>query len=706
MSAPLPADEAKRLEALRAYEVLDAAPEEAFDDLTMLAAHICQVPTAMVSLVDERRQWFKSRIGMDAAETSRDGAFCAQAILHADILLEVTDAAADPRFAGSELVVSGPQVRFYAGAPLVTPDGQALGALCVMDRVPRCLTAEQRTALRALSRRVVAQLELRRHARKLAAGEEETRRLLTVAEKSRRALLSLIEDQRRTEIALRSSEERFRQIAENISEVFWMTDVVKQRVLYISPGYEKIWGRTCASLYANPLSWVESIHEEDRSRVTAAATTRQVLGTYDETYRVIRPDGSLRWIHDRAFPVREAAGVVSRVVGVAEDITEQRVMERQFLQAQRLEAIGTLAGGIAHDLNNILAPMLMVAPLLKDRLPDPREIELITMIEQGARRGANIIRQLLTFSRGIEGERGPVQARYLLKEMAAIIRETFPREITVREQIPPDLWPILADATQIHQVLMNLCVNARDAMRHGGTLSLAARNVMLGEADLLPHPKSRPGPYLRLEIADTGEGIPREHLDRIFEPFFTTKEIGRGTGLGLSTVIGIVKSHGGFVAVASEVGRGSAFTVCLPAAVGAAEGEMPSPTARELGQNELILVVDDEAPVLRAISLALEAHNYRVLTAHDGREALAVFAQHREGIRLVVTDIMMPGMSGVALIRALRALEPGLRIIAASGLHDQDRRDELALLGVTAILAKPCGQTELSSAVRKELAAG
>ena len=328
------------------------------------------------------------------------------------------------------------------------------------------------------------------------------------------------------------------------------------------------------------------------------------------------------------------------------------------------------------------------------------------MIEQGARRGANIIRQLLTFSRGIEGERGPVQARYLLKEMAAIIRETFPREITVREQIPPDLWPILADATQIHQVLMNLCVNARDAMRHGGTLSLAARNVMLGEADLLPHPKSRPGPYLRLEIADTGEGIPREHLDRIFEPFFTTKEIGRGTGLGLSTVIGIVKSHGGFVAVASEVGRGSAFTVCLPAAVGAAEGEMPSPTARELGQNELILVVDDEAPVLRAISLALEAHNYRVLTAHDGREALAVFAQHREGIRLVVTDIMMPGMSGVALIRALRALEPGLRIIAASGLHDQDRRDELALLGVTAILAKPCGQTELSSAVRKELAAG
>lgn len=508
------------------------------------------------------------------------------------------------------------------------------------------------------------------------------------------------------EQALRESETRFRQVVENIHEVFWMSDVAKQRILYVSPGYEAIWGQPCESLYASSHSWSDRIHEDDRDRVVEAAKTKQVLGTYDESYRVERADGTIRWVHDRAFPVKNAAGAVTRIVGVAEDVTQRKQLEEQFLRAQRMEAIGTLAGGIAHDLNNILAPMLMVAPLLKGKLPDERDLELLTMVEQGAQRGASIIRQLLTFSRGIEGERGIVQVRHLMKDMVAIMRETFPREIMLEERLPSSLWPITADATQVHQVLMNLCVNARDAMRSGGKLGIRAENISLEERDLALHPEAKCGPYVRLTISDTGEGISRENLVRIFEPFFTTKAVGKGTGLGLSTVLGIVKSHGGFLTVVSEPGQGSTFNVHLPANIdghvpGAIDGKAPEP-----GQRELILVVDDEASIRHTLRLVLEGKNYRTLIATDGREAVALFMANRDAVRLVLTDIMMPGMSGVALIRALRALEPQLPIVAMSGMHDQDRREELAALEVKTIIAKPCEHVVILQAVQHELASG
>ncbi len=347
--------------------------------------------------------------------------------------------------------------------------------------------------------------------------------------------------------------------------------------------------------------------------------------------------------------------------------------------------------------------MLLIAPLLKEKLPDPQSVELLTIIEQGAQRGANIIRQLLTFSRGIVGERGPVQLRHLLKDMTMIIRETFPREITVEEKIPADLWPISADATQIHQALMNLCVNARDAMPNGGKITLAAESVILDQAATAGHPPAKPGPYVRLTISDTGEGISPENLGRIFEPFFTTKEIKKGTGLGLSTVLGIVQSHGGFV-VYSEVGRGTSFHVQLPA-IPAATGTVAGATAQSRGgERELILIVDDEASIRRALSLALEKNNYRVLIAADGREAVLLFRANRSSVRLVLTDIMMPGMSGTTLIRLLRAQEPQLRVIAMSGLHDEGRRAELTALGVTHILVKPCGTDDILKAVHDELA--
>jgi len=379
-------------------------------------------------------------------------------------------------------------------------------------------------------------------------------------------------------------------------------------------------------------------------------------------------------------------------------------MEEKFLRTQRLEAIGTLSSGIAHDLNNILAPMLLVSPFLKGKLKDPKDVGLLTMIEQGAQRAANIIKQLLTFSRGIEGMRGSVQTRHLLKEMLAIMRETFPREIEVVEEISADLWPINADTTQIHQVLMNLCVNARDAIHAGGKITLSAENIYISENEIGGSPAMKPGVYVRLTVTDTGEGIPRENLDRIFEPFFTTKEIGKGTGLGLSTVLGIVKSHEGFVTVYSEPGLGTSFKIHLPAIVGATDDITAATPASRCGRQELILIVDDEAALRQALRLALENSNYRVLVAVDGREAIKLFLANRGSVRLVLTDIMMPGMNGVALIRALRALEPRLRVVAVSGLTDQDRRGELAALGVTNTLSKPCSADEILEAIHRELA--
>ncbi len=508
---------------------------------------------------------------------------------------------------------------------------------------------------------------------------------------------------KQAEESLRESEERFRSLIENASDLIALIDEAGC-LQFQSPSSERVLGYRSQDLAGQSILGL--VHEEDRAKV-GQAMERARAAVHAPTvveFRIRHHDGSWRVLQSVGKAMTDPAGRKLVVVN-SRDVTETRTLEEQFLRAQRLEAIGTLSSGIAHDLNNILAPMLMVAPLLKDKLPDPRDIELLMMIEKGAKRGANIIKQLLTFSRGIEGERGIVQPRHLLKEMVAMMRETFPREIAIQERIPTDLWTINADATQIHQVLMNLCVNARDAMRGGGKLTVAAENEIVGEDEVALHPMAKPGPQVRLTISDTGEGIARENIDRIFEPFFTTKEIGKGTGLGLSTVLGIVKSHGGFVTVASEPGRGSAFAVHLPALAGAQETAAAAGGATARGAQQVILVVDDEAAIRHTLGLVLRENNYRVLAAADGREAVSLFMLNRASVRLVLTDLMMPGMGGVALIRALRLLAPKLPIVAMTGLHDQDRREELAALGVTTVLAKPCGTEEILESLRRALIA-
>jgi two-component system, cell cycle sensor histidine kinase and response regulator CckA len=422
----------------------------------------------------------------------------------------------------------------------------------------------------------------------------------------------------------------------------------------------------------------------------------------------VRKNGSPLEEEATITPVKDAAGRITHFIAIKQDITDRKSLEKQLLRAQRMEGIGLLAGGIAHDLNNVLAPILMGADLLKLTAPDEQAARQLDGIVQSAKRGADIVRQVLTFARGIEGERIPIQPKHVIKEMVRMARETFPRNLQFSVDIPADLWPIVGDPTQLHQVLLNLSVNARDAMPDGGTLTYGARNAEVDALLAAANPGAKPGPHVVLRVQDSGTGIAPEVMERIFEPFFTTKELGKGTGLGLSTVIGIVRSHGGFVTVESQVGQGTAFEVWLPAnpqATQAVQVVEAEPLPR--GHGELVLVVDDEADILRVTRAMLEGHGYRVLTAGDGTQALTELSQHLAEVRLVVTDILMPFMDGVQLLHALRRMAPELKVIASSGAlgmpGQKDRTDEVKALGVKHILHKPYSVEQLLRAVQAEL---
>lgn len=747
--------------------------------------------------------------------------------------------------------------------------------------------------------------------------------------------------------ALRDSEERFREVVQNIDEVFWMTNLDKTFMLFVSIGYEKIWGRSCESLYKTPGSWLDAIHPDDRERILKAALSRQVDGSYSEEYRVVRPDGTIRWVSDHAFPVRNASGVVYRIAGVAKDITsqkqaegalqerlqieerlsklaatapgiiysfrlntdgsmcfpyaspklvevlgvrpedvvddassgfalvhpedlpilqrsimdsaktlaawsltfrlnhpvkgqiwiegrsvpelerggstiwhgfllditerkiaeervkeqaemlnlardaiivrefhtrritfwnqgaeqlygwsseealgcnigellfgdskvidavsqsllehgewsgeahqkskfdeelivntratlvrdangdpssvlvintditQQKGLEAQFLRAQRMESIGTLASGLAHDLNNIFSPIMMSAAMLNLDLSVSDREEIVATIAMSATRGAEIVRQVLAFGRGLEGVRTQLALSPLIDEIEAIILQTFPKSISLELNVVDDVWPIVADATQIHQILLNLCVNARDAMPNGGRLILSAKNMhaddsfssMLGEV-------AEAGPFVVLEVTDSGDGIPPEIIDRIFDPFFTTKELGKGTGLGLSTVLGIAKSHGGFVHVGNNPKRGATFQIYLPASLEATEvipSSHPQPE-HPYGHGETILVVDDEQAIRASVKRVLQNHGYRVKLAYDGADALAIFARNPGQIAVLLTDLMMPHMDGITLIQAVRKLGPKVPIVASTGLGQKANIAELKTHEVKDILRKP-----------------
>ena len=403
-------------------------------------------------------------------------------------------------------------------------------------------------------------------------------------------------------------------------------------------------------------------------------------------------DGRQIIVEVRCTMVRNIHGQPKSILAINTDVTEKKQLEAQLLRTQRLESIGTLASGIAHDLNNILAPILMASSLLREETANANSLSLLNIIESSAERGTDIVKQVLTFGRGVQGERVLLDPKHLLRDVTKMAKGTFPKTINIVTRTSNDLWPILGDRTQLHQVILNLCVNARDAIGEHGTITLALENVVIEEAAAQPHSGAKAGPHVVLEVRDSGSGIPPEVIEKIFDPFFTTKELGKGTGLGLSTVLGIVKSHGGWVNVESEVGRGTTFRVSLPASPDAAPKQADAeagPIPR--GNGELILVVDDEASIRTVTETMLTRHGYRVVMARDGTEAIAVFVQHRREIRLVSTDVMMPQMDGVALVRVLKRLEPTILIVATSGLGSTAPRksEELKELGVQHFLTKP-----------------
>ena len=660
------------------------------------------------------------------------------------------------------------------------------------------------------------------------------------------------------EAALRESEEQFRQIAETIDEVFWSTTPDKNRMIYVSPAYERIWGRPCSELYANPRQWLAAIHPDDRDAVIQAALSKQADGKYDEEYRIIQPDGSVRWIRDRAFPLRDAAGEIHRIVGLAEDITERKQMddelrklseqlegrvvertaqlrdaneavrksearqrallnaipdlvfrmrrdgvyldvsapaaggwtplapdigsslaqadlpaevkasladgiaraidggipvsleyvfpgqphdrtfearlvrsggdevvatvrditdrkhaetqrerlEQQLHQSQKMEAIGTLAGGIAHDFNNILTAIIGYTELLRGQLRGQPGVEdRLQEIAKAGGRAKDLVSQILTFSRRQEHTRTPTDLAPAVDEALRLLRAAIPASIEIDAVVSADLPLVLADATQIHQIVMNLASNAAAAIGAGpGRLRVVCSDTTLGDEEAAAHPDLRPGRWVRLDVEDNGCGIPDDMLGRIFDPFFTTKGPGEGTGLGLSVVHGIVKAHEGVILVQSVVGQGTAFHIYFPA-LGSRQIE-PSRARAALsgGRGEHVLCVDDEPAIVDLLKAQLEALGYRVTAHLTPLAALADFMSRPLEFDLLVTDLTMPGMSGAELAERIIKLRPDLPIVMATGYGHVMSEERARELGLRRVLLKPFSMAVLDEAIQEALA--
>lgn len=402
--------------------------------------------------------------------------------------------------------------------------------------------------------------------------------------------------------------------------------------------------------------------------------------------------------------VKNENGQPFSILAIDTDISEYRKLENQFLRAQRLESIGTLAGGIAHDLNNILSPIFMAAELLKMRDQDARSSELLETIDSSAKRGAEMVGQVLSFARGVEGRKLQVHPRQLISEIETIARDTFLKKSYFKIRAKRDLWTIHGDPTQLQQVLLNLCVNAHDATQEGGEISISAENCLIDEAFAALNLEANVGPYVCLQVSDTGIGIPPHIIDRIFDPFFTTKQGNKGTGLGLSTSLTIVKSHGGFIEVFSAPGEGTRFRVYLPAKLESNLTHLDAPsTDLPRGNGETILIVDDESAIRELASQTLHNFGYRTLLAENGLQALALYRAHQEEISLVFTDMMMPVMDGLNTIQRLSEINPQVKIIAASGVVANREAASQAGHGIKDFLPKPYTSQALLASIHHAL---
>jgi PAS domain S-box-containing protein len=474
---------------------------------------------------------------------------------------------------------------------------------------------------------------------------------------------------------------------------------LEHRVTYWNKGAERLYGWTSADATGVR---VDQLLQIDAATFRQAEQAVRRNGEWNGEIETVAKSGVKLTLDSSWTMVRDTEDRPKSILTIDTDVTERKRFEHQYLRAQRLESLGTLAGGIAHDLNNVLTPIMMSIELLTMDETNKDRLEVLATIRSSARRGANMVKQVLSFARGVEGRHLDVQVTHLLREVAKIANDTFLKSIQVSTIIPDDLRTVSGDPTQLEQVLLNLCVNARDAMPEGGSLTLSAENIILDEHDALLNPEERAGAYVILFVEDNGIGMPQHIIDKIFDPFFTTKELGKGTGLGLSTSLGIVKSHGGFIRVRSEPGEGTTFAVYLPALADfQSAAEILEEPELPRGHGELILVVDDEAALRQVTRRTLERFGYRAIGASDGAGALAMYASQRETIAVVLTDMMMPAMDGSAIIQGLMKIRADVRIIAASGLSANGVVARGA--GAKHFLPKPYTTQTLLKALRRVL---
>jgi PAS domain S-box-containing protein len=792
----MPDEEKHRLIELRRYAILDSSPEPRFDRITALARRLFKVPVALISLVDEQRQWFKSHPGTDLEQTARDISFCTHAIRGEDVMV-VPDATLDPRFAENPLVTGEPHIRFYAGAPLITPSGFHVGTLCLNDSVPRVpLTGEEKANLADLAGMVVDEMEFRlaererREAERLFASvfetaevgiavideagtvvhanpalcrmihapaaeirgqsifafqpESEREKLRTAHEKffatgagmptavklrsldgrvldivlsssllamedGRRLRVSAATDvteMRRTEEALRASNERLSQLAAIIES---SDDAIIGRTLdgvitTWNRGAERLYGYTAAEMVGKSADLLVPADGPGEFPSLTEKLRRGESVAGHETTRVCK-DGRRIQVSLTLSPIQDAQGNITAVSAIARDITDRKLLEEQLVQSQKMEAVALLAGGVAHDFNNLLTIIIGYGRLLLMEAEASTDIrEYADEILYSAERASALTGQLLAFSR-----RQVVQPRVLdlndaVESMHRLLERILGEHIELHTIPGESLGRIKADPGQIEQVIANLAVNARDAMPRGGKLTIETSDVELNEQYVRLHPQVHPGPYVMLAVSDTGSGMTPEVREHIFEPFFTTKEKGKGTGLGLSIIHGIVKQSGGEIWVYSEPGKGSTFKIYLPRIFEQADAWRRVRTGSPMPHGtETILVVEDEEPVKKMVRGILARLGYSVLEASEGQQALQICGSYADPIHLMVTDVVMPGMAGPDLARAVKILRPETRIIFMSGYTENSMLQHELIEPEANFLQKPFAPEEFAGRVREVL---
>ena len=504
-------------------------------------------------------------------------------------------------------------------------------------------------------------------------------------------------------------EERFRQLVDHIHEVFWLTSADQTQMFYVSPAYETIWGKSCGSLYENPSSYLDSIDPEDFERIKQAFSNQATRPCHEE-FRIVRPDGSIRWVLTRTFPVPNAEGQIYRVTGLSKDITERKraeealkKTERQYRQSSKMEAIGTLAGGIAHDFNNILTAILGYTELALATVPkESRTQRNLQEVLTAGHRAKHLVQQILTFSRQSGLEQKPVQIHRVVGEAMKLLRASIPTTIEIRQQINSEST-ILGDYNQMHQMIVNLCTNAEYSMREtGGFLSILLDDVDITEPSPTEHPDLKPGAHVRLTVKDTGQGLSPETLERMFDPFFTTKPIGEGSGMGLAVVHGIITAHGGSISAESTQGNGTKIEVYLPTITEQSWKGTPSQEPLPYGK-ESILFVDDEEALVRLGQELLTHLGYTVEVRTSSVNALELFQADPNRFDLVITDQTMPNLTGEALTRELLRIRPGLPIILCTGFSHTLSAEKAKTLGIRAYLMKPLAIRDLAPIVRHVL---